>query len=294
MEARPGPLLSLAHWASSADRRALLIIDEFNRGPAASIFGDTLALLDGSKRSDPARGVVGASIRRPYPLASMTVDGAYRDVSGGVEIGKAVSLPTALWIAAAMNSADRSVAPLDAALRRRFSIIHVGPDYDALAHHLGLPAAPESDPPALEAGSTEEERLTNTLVLAVRLLFRMNERVGSVLGPDFLLGHALLWDVRRETSAEVLDALSEGFDERVAATLRLTFLDQDEVLAAVLNVPPPSEGGTGSPGGDPGRVARWRQPPPSVATIAPPRLELIEVSSLQDGDAKGRALRSLL
>ena len=51
LQPRPGPLLSIAHWASEGSP-ALLLIDEFNRGNAAAIFGDMLALLDKDKRVD--------------------------------------------------------------------------------------------------------------------------------------------------------------------------------------------------------------------------------------------------
>lgn len=53
--AKPGPLLCLSHWVGTSARRALLILDEFNRGPAAAIFGDTLSLLDKDKRVGPGR-----------------------------------------------------------------------------------------------------------------------------------------------------------------------------------------------------------------------------------------------
>lgn len=296
LEARPGPLLSLAHWASSGRRRALLIIDEFNRGPAAAIFGDTLALLDGSKRSDSAAGRPGASIRRPYPRSTMKVASAYKDADDKDEIGLEVRLPASLWVVAAMNSSDRSVAPLDAALRRRFSIIHVGPDHAALARHLGLDAPPEADPAEPAAGwatSTEDERLRFVAALAVRLLDKLNERIAAVLGQDFLLGHALLWDVPRETGTEMLDALATAFDQRVAATLRLTFLDQDEALAAVLNMPLPPADGAGPQNGA-ARAARWRFPPRGLEAMASPRLELTSVAQMEDSGAKLQALRALL
>ncbi len=296
LEARPGPLLSLACWASSVGRRALLVIDEFNRGPAATIFGDTLALLDGSKRSDPAMGKPGASIRRPYPRSTMKVAPGYADADGNDEIGQEVRLPASLWIVAAMNSSDRSVAPLDAALRRRFSIIYIGPDYEALARQLGLAASPADDPPEMISDweiRSEEDKQSAMATLAVRLLFRLNERIASVLGQDFLLGHALLWDVRREIGADMLDALATAFDQRIAATLRLTFLDQDEALAAILNLPPSSSEG-GALRVSTGRVAHWRPPPRGLEAIASPRLEFTEVSLLNSENAKLRALQALL
>ena len=138
LEARPGPLLSLAHWASGPDRSALLIADEFNRGNAAAIFGDTLALLDKEKRSDQSTNTVGAAIDRPYPADVVEVSAEFANDSGTAVPSK-LTLPLSLWIVAAMNSSDRSVAPLDAALRRRFSIVRVDPDYDVLADRYRVP-----------------------------------------------------------------------------------------------------------------------------------------------------------
>src|SRR6266487_3945293 len=57
-------------------------LDEFNRGPTAAIFGDTLSLLDNDKRSDPDAGRPGAVIERPYPLEKMEVAAKYANGSG--------------------------------------------------------------------------------------------------------------------------------------------------------------------------------------------------------------------
>ena len=60
--------------------------------------------------------------------------------SDGDPLDEQTSLPKDLHILGAMNSADRSVAPLDAALRRRFAIVYVGPDYEVLRERLAIPA----------------------------------------------------------------------------------------------------------------------------------------------------------
>ena len=102
-----GPLIELASFASQVDRRALLVCDEFNRGNAAAIFGDTLALLDADKRSDPAVPGSGAEIDTPFHHLNPKT-------AGGQDLHAHLQLPQHLYVLAAMNSADRSVAPLDA------------------------------------------------------------------------------------------------------------------------------------------------------------------------------------
>ena len=271
--AQPGPLVSLAQWTRGSDRRALLLLDEFNRGPTSSIFGDTLALLDASKREDVKLGQPGAQITRPYPDSQMLVANEFASQDGNRSVPVALRLPAGVQIVAALNSSDRSVAPLDAALRRRFAIIRVVPDLNVLAAHLGVTwsggafSPSNADP---EAWTGDDVKL-----LALHLLDRMNERIASVLSDDFLLGHALFWPLGSVDAAILPGALCRTFDQRVLASLRITFTDQDELLAAVLGagatdaVPPTS-----------GRVGIWREPPDSVVEVSGPRLELRETSAM--------------
>jgi hypothetical protein len=83
---------------------AVLIIDEFNRANLSRVFGELMYLLE------------------------------YRDAkvqlaSGGHEF----SIPKNVLVIGTMNTADRSIALVDHALRRRFSFVHMGPAYEALA-----------------------------------------------------------------------------------------------------------------------------------------------------------------
>jgi 5-methylcytosine-specific restriction protein B len=271
LEARPGPLLSLAHWASDAGRSALLVADEFNRGNAAAIFGDTLALLDKEKRSDPVTGQLGAAIDRPYPDAKVEVAPEFANTDG-VEVPRRITLPLSLWIVAAMNSSDRSVAPLDAALRRRFSIVRVDPDYDVLAVRYGIAAdqAVRADDPA--TWGTDD-----VLGLSLNLLRSMNAKIELILGPDFLLGHALLWDVGGDTAEAAVESLAAAFDERVVASLRMTFADQDDPLGALLGVGTAPT--TQPPVQTAPKFAHWIMPSPDLAAVAPPRLRLRPAAS---------------
>lgn len=266
--AKPGPLLSLSHWVQvDTSRRGLLILDEFNRGSAAAIFGDMLGLLDADKRVTPDQA--GTTVARPYPNQSMPVPRQYRAVPDTREtIDRQVRLPAGLHIVAAMNSTDRSVAPLDAALRRRFSIIRVGPDYDVLQSHLlrGRPA-PQSAPTHTDVAQWTTQ---DVAALAVNILRSLNERIEFCLGEDFLLGHALLWKVAGDTTDAALMALATAIDTKVVPTLRTTFIDQDDVLAAVLAASDTSE--AGSSDRTTASVAVWRSAPGPLASISTKRL----------------------
>lgn len=284
--ARPGPLVSLAHWAAGSNRHGLLVLDEFNRGPAAAIFGDTLALLDGSKRDDPP-GQAGAHITRPHDSFPMTVAAEFEDASDSRDVTAELRLPMNVKIVAALNTSDRSVAPLDAALRRRFAIVPVAPDLEALAVHLGI----SSPTGAFSGASGAPGTWTDDTVkeLAIRLLSALNERILFVLGEDFLLGHALLWPLGDGAADDELRrSLCLAFDQRITASLRLTFADQDDLFGAVLGAGEPT-----APPSDAPAIASWRQPPVGVAGVAGPRLVVREAAAM-DWPEAGAALRSLL
>ena len=93
-----------------------LIIDEINRGDVPRIFGELLTLLEKDKRGE--RVVLPAS-------------------------GDAFHVPPNVLILGTMNTADRSIALLDLALRRRFGFVELMPDYTTLKDSAvaGLPLA---------------------------------------------------------------------------------------------------------------------------------------------------------
>lgn len=277
----PGPLLSLANYAAQSGNSALLVVDEFNRGNAAAIFGDALALLDADKRSDLARGVEGAHIDRPYQHLDVRLPPELSENKiDGDRLGDQVTLPRSLSIVAALNSSDRSVAPLDAALRRRFSIIQVDPDYDVLAAHFGV----ELGAPTADVADWE---VVDVLKLAVMMLQGLNRRIELISGADFLLGHSHLWHVGGGNRNEAAIALAKAFDERIVGTLRLSFADYDEGLAAVLNA-----GTSDDTSSHADAVAGWVLPPPGMEHVAAPRLRTHLVQE-RPGDEILRALLTL-
>ncbi|WP_312977279.1 AAA family ATPase [Corynebacterium sp.] len=258
VEPKAGPLVELATDAMKSDRRALLVLDEFNRGNAAAILGDTIALLDKDKR-----GI--SHVKLPY---------------SGEDIPDELTLPKKLWIVAAMNSSDRSVAPIDAALRRRFSIIEMGPNYSVLTQHLEAEENPDFKAPL------DEWTSATIATLAVNILQSINERIETVLGTDFQLGQSNFWGVKGDDFNEAASNLIAAYDYRVVATLKLAMQDDDGALAAVLRAGTAESPITGST-----LTAFWKKGDPSLGTYASTRLRLRELSKMSQEDALKELIR---
>lgn len=106
-----------ARAASDPEHHYYLLIDEINRGDIPRIFGELLTLLELTKRGMPI----------VLPLS-----------------GDSFTVPKNVYVIGTMNTADRSIALLDAALRRRFGFIHLPPDPDLLGTTAigGVPLGP--------------------------------------------------------------------------------------------------------------------------------------------------------
>lgn len=103
-----GPFLEMVDLASSRpDEDVVLVVEEINRGNPAQIFGELLTLLEASKR---------------HP--DEAVELSYKDRDGK---SLPVHLPPNLYLVGTMNIADRSLALVDLALRRRFAFVTLEP-----------------------------------------------------------------------------------------------------------------------------------------------------------------------
>lgn len=145
-----------------------IFIDEINRGNIASILGELITLLETDKR------VMYREDGSPEPGKGMTLTLPYS--------GEQFGVPANLDVYGTMNTADRSIALLDTALRRRFQFRELIPDASVIKNLVG------------DNGSIEDGE-GGTIDLCA-LLEAMNRRIRFLLSRDMTIGHSYFINVR--------------------------------------------------------------------------------------------------
>ena len=187
--------------------RFAMVIDEINRGNISKIFGELITLIEPDKR-DPLNG--------DAPPIKATL--AYS--------GEPFSVPANVDIIGAMNTADRSLALLDTALRRRFEFKPLKPDTRAIPS----PDEPQSAP---LAGLTATVGAT-TIDLRM-MLERINQRIEALYDRDHCIGHAYFTRLKDITDGpQRFDALAEIFRTRILPLLEEYFFEDWRKIRLVL------------------------------------------------------------
>lgn len=179
-------------------KRYALFIDEINRGNIAKIFGELITLIEPDKRiTVAADGSVTGGMTVQLPGSNT---GEVAEPPFGV--------PANLDLYGTMNTADRSIALLDIALRRRFEFSEMPPLTDATV----FPASVDG----VDRGA---------------LLRRINDRLEYLLDRDHRIGHAYLM------KAQSLTDLRSAFANQIIPLLQEYFFDDLGKVALVLSGP---------------------------------------------------------
>lgn len=144
-----GPFYNFCEKArEDPDREYFFIIDEINRGNVSKIFGELLMLIEADKRGNELRLI-------------------YSD--------EFFSVPDNVYLIGTMNTADRSLAVMDYALRRRFGFFNISPAFDSDGF--------------IKWKSEQDSQALNELVDTLRAL---NAEITEDprLGPGFMVGHS--------------------------------------------------------------------------------------------------------
>lgn len=207
-EIRPGAFKELCRKARQApDQRFAMVIDEINRGNISKIFGELITLIEADKR-DPLDGSA--------PPVEVVL--AYS--------GEKFSVPANVDIIGTMNTADRSLALLDTALRRRF-------DFEPLLPDTRADKVPGEKNSAPLAGLVVT---TDVGLIDVRLMLeRINERIEALYDRDHCIGHAYLTGLARVTDGpQRFDALASTFRQRIVPLLEEYFFEDWRKIRLVL------------------------------------------------------------
>ena len=146
----------------------VFIIDEINRGNISKIFGELITLIENTKRKN---GTEEMSASLPYSHTEFSV-------------------PQNVYLLGTMNTADRSIALMDTALRRRFSFVEMMPDSSTL-DKLGITFVVDG---------------YNKLNVS-KMLDVINKRIEYLYDREHTIGHAFFMRLKDNPSLETLSMI---------------------------------------------------------------------------------------
>jgi len=180
--------------ASDRSNKYVFIIDEINRGNISKIFGELITLIEDSKRAGEDEAM---SVTLPYSQEYFSV-------------------PENVYILGTMNTADRSIALMDTALRRRFEFIEMMP---------------------------KEKLLTDIVIDNVnvkKMLETMNRRIEALYDREHTLGHAFFMPLKNEKKATI-NQLASIFKNKIIPLLQEYFYEDYEKIMLVLGINPQND-----------------------------------------------------
>lgn len=163
----------------------VFIIDEINRGNISKIFGELITLIEETKRVGKAEEM---KALLPYSM-------------------KPFGIPDNVYIIGTMNTADRSIAMIDTALRRRFAFKEMLPDPEVLA------------------------RISVGTISVEQMLDRMNRRITVLYDREHTIGHAYFLPLKQNNSITVL---ADIFKNKIIPLLQEYFYEDYEKIRLVL------------------------------------------------------------
>ena len=174
-------------------KRFVFIIDEINRGNIAKIFGELITLIEESKRDGKPEAM---SVILPYS-------------------GEKFTVPDNVYIIGTMNTADRSIALLDTALRRRFTFIEKMPDPKVIRDIV------------IHSNSKQVD--------VQRLLSKINRRIEILCDREHTIGHAFF--VGLQDGNDGFKNLEIIFKEKIFSLLQEYFHADYRLIMMVLGIP---------------------------------------------------------
>lgn len=170
----------------------VFIIDEINRGNISKIFGELITLIEDTKRAGASEAMEAIL---PYS-------------------GEAFSVPNNVYILGTMNTADRSIALMDTALRRRFEFTEMMPD-----------------PKVLESLGVGTIAVGDDELNVAKMLDVINERIEYLFDREHTIGHAFFTKLADDPSIETL---ADIFEKNVIPLLQEYFYEDYEKIQLVL------------------------------------------------------------
>lgn len=171
------------------EKNYVFIIDEINRGNISKIFGELITLIESDKRigsEHESRSIL------PYS-------------------GNSFGIPKNVYLLGTMNTADRSIAMLDTALRRRFDFVEIMPDISVL-YDIKISVS------------------DYTIDIAL-LLDTINKRIEYLYDREHTIGHSYFIPLKQSPSFNIL---SDIFKNKIIPLMQEYFYEDYEKIQLVL------------------------------------------------------------